>query len=57
MATGNGPDDAERREREEMFTISPEILAGGALPRRSDGSAYRADFSRGRKAQQDAEAD
>lgn len=37
--------DADRREREEMFSISPEILAGGALPRRGDGSSYRADVT------------
>lgn len=28
------------RLREEMFTIAPELLAGGALPRRSDGAAH-----------------
>ena len=33
----------DQREREEMFTIAPEILAGGASPRRGNAAPDRTD--------------
>lgn len=39
----------ERAEREEMFSFHPEILTDAApLPRKSDGSDYRAPVGDGR---------